>query len=101
MKDEYWRYDQSDNLQVSQNNGITTLTSNEQEVLSEIFTAFGHRPFLRHHTQAFHQAPIINAYEIEERNFLMNIKTVPRSSVPKNANIIGSHTIYKLKVNDD
>lgn len=33
--------------------------------------------------------------------FLTNVKCVPRSEVSKNANIIGSHTIYKLKLNED
>lgn len=78
-----------------------TLHSNEQDVLSNMVDKLGHKPFLRHHAQAFDQAPLINAYRKEEDNFLSNVKIVPRSCVPVNANVIGSHTIYKIKANDD
>lgn len=82
-------------------NFALTLESSEQETLSEMYTAFGNRPFLQHQAKAFEQSPLVNAYRKVEVKFLMNVKTVPRSSVPKSANIIGSHTIYKLKLNDD
>lgn len=43
----------------------------------------------------------MNAYSIDEQNFLMSIKPGARSSVPKSVNNIGIHTIYMLKQNID
>lgn len=40
---------------------MVTLPSNEQELLSDMFTALGNKAFLRHTTQCFHQAPLIKA----------------------------------------
>ena len=42
-----------------------------------------------------------NAYKKEEEKFLLNVEVVPRSSIPRDANIIGCHTVYKIKLNDD
>lgn len=39
--------------------------------------------------------------KLRKKFFLNNVKCVPRSSVPDIANIIGSHTVYKITVNDD
>lgn len=66
-----------------------------------MFDVLGNRSFLRHHAQGFDQAPMVNAYREEEKKFLLNVRQVPRDAVPKTANIIGSYTVYKLKVNDD
>lgn len=41
------------------------------------------------------------AYEIEEEAILKTGKVVPKDEVPDGANIVNSHTIYKVKVNND
>lgn len=46
-----------------------TLPSNEQEMLSEMFTDLGNRSFLRHHAQDFDQAPLIKVFEAEKQMF--------------------------------
>ena len=99
LSTENWKYDAT--VSASTSGFSNTLQSNEQEVLSDMLSALGNRSFLRHQAQAFDQSVIVNAYNKEEENFVANVKIVPRSSVPKSANIIGSHTIYKLKQNDD
>ena len=45
--------------------------------------------------------PVWDAYLDEETKFLKNVRKVPVIKVPKNSNIIFSHTIYKFKANDD
>lgn len=42
-----------------------------------------------------------NAYGIEESIFKKKVEMIPVSEVPKSANIITSHFIYKVKRNDD
>lgn len=67
--EEEWRFDQPNTLQTSSINLITTISSNLQDVLSQIFTAFGNCAFLRYHTQLFDQAPLVKAYEAEKNVF--------------------------------
>lgn len=62
---------------------------------------FGNKSFLRHQAQAFGQFPFVNAYQAEENEFLKNVQIINRQDVPRDANIISSHTIYKIKLNDD
>lgn len=56
---------------------------------------------MKYQAQGFDQFPMINAYQIEEENFLKTVKIVPISDVPDGANVIGSHVLYKVKKNDD
>lgn len=55
---------------------------------------------MRHHAQEVLQAPLVNSYNDEEVKLIQKEKCVPRSSVQKLSNIIGS-TVYNLKLNDD
>lgn len=66
-----------------------------------MFTVFGNRRFLRHHTQALKQNALVKAHEAKENYSVANVNCVPRSQVPKDANFIGSQTIYKIKANND
>lgn len=62
---------------------------------------FGNKPFLRHHAQGFDQFPLVNAYKAEEETFLKTARPVPKDKIPPSSNIISSHTLYKVKMNDD
>lgn len=75
-----------------------TLDSIEPVFLSKMFRELGNQSFMRHNAQSFDQAPLVNAYRKEDEKFIMNVKCVFQSSVPKSANTILKHTIYKLKV---
>lgn len=44
---------------------------------------------------------MLSAYQKEDFEFLQSIKRVPRSFVSKDANTIGSHVVYKLKLIDE
>ena len=77
------------------------LTSTESEVLSSMVEKFGNKPFLKHHAQDFDQYPLINACKEEEGTFLKTVRPVPHNKIPPGSNIISSHTLYKLKQNDD
>lgn len=73
----------------------------EQQVLKLYQSLFQNKTFMRHQAQSLEQFPIINAYKAEEETFLKTVTTVPIKTLPQDANIIGSHTIYKVKMNDD
>lgn len=72
-----------------------------QHVLKEIMDQFVNKPFLRHQAQAFPQFSLAAAYAQEENDFTKSAKTVPLCEIPSTANIISSHVLYKIKVNDD
>ena len=113
MKNQEWRFsDQEKNeidesdvetpaLQSSTVHHLPTLASNEQVDFQSMFNHFGNRPFLMSQAQGFPQACIINAYKREEESFKHTVRVVTRDTVPSNANVISSHVIYKIKLNDD
>lgn len=61
----------------------------------------GQRPFIVHHAQFFDQSVMKQAYEKEERKYLENVRRVQHKSAPRDANIISSQTVYKIKVEDN
>lgn len=95
LANEDWWFEHSSTFHASKMWFITTLESNEWEIPSEMFEGLGNHSSLRYQTQTFGQAPLIKAYKEEEQKFSINVKSVPRSSVPKSANMIGSHTITR------
>lgn len=97
MDNEQWRYTAS----ASTVSGLKTLTSNSEHTLSQLLETFGNKPFMLHHAQGFCQAPLIDAYKLEEDSFKQTVREVHRDNIPQHANIISSHTIYKIKINDD
>ena len=110
MDEQEWRFNDSHNenendtgstLQSSTVSHLPTLKSTEQTELQLLFDHFGNRPFLISHAQGFSQAAIINAYRTEEDAFKRTVREVSREAVPHNANVISSHVLYKLKINDD
>lgn len=78
---------------------LLTLESNKQEQLRTIFAFFGNMSFMRHQDEGFDKAVIRTAYKKEQNAFCETVTLVARSDVPSNANIINSHTNYKVKIN--
>ena len=99
INEENWRF--SNSLHSSTVSALPMLESNEQVCIGKMFYFFGNKPFLRFQAQGFDQAALENAYSAEEAAFLKTVQPIPRSAVPEDANVIGSHTIYKVKANDD
>lgn len=54
-----------------------------------------------HEAQGFNQFPFFNSYCQEEKVFLYNVSIIPISDLPRNANVIHIHVVYKIMVNDD
>lgn len=77
------------------------LISNEHNVLKEMMGVFGNRPFMLHHSQALDQYPPVNVYKHKLDVFIKQVREVLRSSVLRDANNISSHTLYKVKTNDN
>lgn len=63
--------------------------------------SFGNKRFLRHQEQFFDQFPLVNDYQVEENEFIKTFQVVNRQDIRQGANIISSHSIYKIKLNDD
>ena len=101
MTKEVWSF--NDSLQASPCALPSALqvTSNEETVLTSMRDQFGNKPFLRHQAQGFDQYSLVNAYKAEEETFLKTVRSVTHDKVPKGSNIISSHTLYKVKQNDD
>ena len=100
LSDESWRK-VDDNLHNMSAFTGPTLASNEQDVLRNIMDTLGNKAFMRHHAEGYQQPVLIKAYNEEESEFLKTVSVIPRSALPPNSNVISSHTIYKIKVNDD
>ena len=79
----------------------TELSSIDQEALQLYFCRFGSKEFLLNHADGLPTFVTANAFKAEEERFLKECKVVPRSNVPKNANVIRSHVLYKMKERDD
>lgn len=97
LVNETWRY--------PINNASTTkvieLQSSASEDIATLYTPFGNKYFMAHHAQGIPTFPLLNSFEAEEYVFKNTFTVVAIADVPLNANIISSHTIYKVKVNDD
>ena len=107
MGNEVWKYD---NLATTANTGIikeaqenteTKVEDMEPHELNRMFQFFGNKPFLKFQAQGFEQYILSAAYKKEEESFLKTVKIIPKESLPQDANIIRSHTLYKIKVSDD
>ena len=62
---------------------------------------FGNKPFIKDHAQCFEQYPLVNAYKLEEEIFLKTVGPVSNDKILPGSNVISSHTLYKVKQNDD
>lgn len=104
FKNEVWKPSNS-NDPLSANEVLLTpgteLSSVEKETVESYYDVFGSKEFLLHHAQGLPSHVTVNAYKKEEENFLKTVKKVYISNVPKDANIISSHVLYKVKILDD
>lgn len=99
LESETWRFEHA--ASANQIELIKSLESNEQEVLNSLLDAFGMKPFLLHQCEGFDQHVIMKAYDKEERSYLEHVQPAQRRQIPHDANIVRSHVVYKLKVEDD
>lgn len=100
LQNEEWKLDE--NILSGNNiNVLSSLSSSEAQSIQNIMEGLSKKPFLLHHGQRYEQYPLINAHKREEDDFVKTIKRVEKSSVPVCGSIIGSHTLYKIKGNDD
>lgn len=97
---ETWRY-ASGAMLMSMIASSIRLESNAPDVLASMLQYFGNKPFLRHEAQSFPDYVLLNAYSAEETEFRRTVRAIPLAEVPNNADIIASHTVYKVKRNDD
>lgn len=100
MSNESWRHEKS-SLNASAFEIVKTLDSNEQDLARAMMEQLGQKPFLWHHSQGFDQSAIVSAYDAEERDYTKNMKRVSRHEVPRDVNIVSSHVMYTIKVEDD
>ena len=100
INEENWRFSRT-TLSSATTHSLPRLPSSEQQTLQLLLDTFGNKPFMRHHAQGFDQACMDNAYAVEEDGFKKTVKLIPRDQVPANSNVINSHVIYKVKINDD
>lgn len=77
------------------------LRSTGKDLIQTYYKAFGNTEFMLHPAQGLPPFATQNAYDKEERSFKKIVKDVPVSRVPKNANIVSSHVLYKVKKCDD
>lgn len=99
MSDKNWKYDSA--LHANSSFFQKELSTNEQELLYEMVEKLGNRPFMLPNAQGFGQSAVVTAYETEKAKFLQNFKRFPRSSLPKNANVVSSHTAYRIVLEDE
>ena len=97
MTQETWRYTDPDPASAS----TVELTSNYDNVIKMFYKRFGHKDFLAYQAEGLPSFPLINAYVDEESKFKDNVRVIDMSEVPRNANVITSHVLYKVKANDD
>lgn len=58
-------------------------------------------PFMWQHAQRFDQSAIVLSNEAEEMKYIASLRQVPRLQAPWDANIISSHVVYRIRVEDD
>ena len=92
MKNETWRPLQINPMK------IASISSIHDEALEFYLKAFAHKEF---QARGLPQHPVWNAYRDEESKFLRTVRKISMEKIPRNANVITSHVIYKVKVNND
>lgn len=70
-------------------------------MLAPMLQFFGNRSFMRHEAQGFPEDVIYNAFDKDEHVCKRTVQQVPLADVLDRANILASHTIYKVKFCDD
>lgn len=106
MANETWKFESTevDENTLTASTGASstlTVTNTEPNELGRMFEFFGNKPFMKFQAQGFEQFVLSKAYKSEEDVLLKTVEVIPREKVPKNANVIRSHSLYMIKVNDD
>ena len=101
LDNEAWEFTGESYFMPASSAELMEVTDKEPEVLREMMNHFGNKAFLLHQAQGFEQFPLVTSYNREEESFVKTVKIVSRDEVPPQANVIGSHVLYKLKLNDD
>lgn len=65
------------------------------------FATFGNKQVTRSHAQGCAQHPIVNASKPEQASLSKSVLIIGSVSAGPEANIISSHKIYNLKINDN
>lgn len=66
-----------------------------------MFRFFRNKAFLLHQVEGFFPYATANAYNKEELNLKLSVRIVSISYILQNGNVISSHVIYKVKVEDE
>ena len=77
------------------------LQSAAEKLIESYYQAFGHGDFMLHQAQGLPPYATQNAYAREEQSFKKIIHEVAVSQIPKKANVVTSHVLYKVKSCDD
>lgn len=77
------------------------LTATKSSYYISYLNNFRNRSFLYHHVQRYDRHPLIKSYIAEEEKFLKYVKIFPLFEDPKNADIVGTNVVYKLKMGND
>lgn len=99
LVDEFGRFQQQ-SVNASTLGVTKTLDFSEQEVLSVHNGAAWATLFLLYDSQRFEQSVFHNKYEREKQKCIATVERVQRSQVPRDANIMSSHVVCKIKVED-
>lgn len=78
-----------------------SLASDIFAVFSDMLSYFGNKPFMLHRAQGFPLYVTANAFADEEISFKRTIRAVAMIEILANSNVISSHTVYKIKIEDD
>ena len=77
------------------------LSSESDSAIKLYHSAFGFREFTASQAQGLPSFVLDNAYSEQEKKYLEHAKKIHVSKIPKKSNIITSHTLYKVKSNDE
>ena len=77
------------------------LSSESETVVKQYLDYFGFKEFTLSQAQGLPRFVLHNSYVAQEKSYLDHAKKIHVSKLPKSANIISSHTLYKVKSNDN
>lgn len=77
------------------------LLSIASKVTKKICDAFSDKPYILHQAQAFPAYALLSAYEAEEAISKQRVYCTHIDDVPQSASDISSHTVYKIKSDDN
>lgn len=95
MVSETWRFANANTSTVLESKTLV------QQAFKNYQDYLNNKPFMKHQAQVFEQFPLAKGYLNEQSDFLKTVAIFPKHFLPADENIIGSHTVYKIKMNDD